>query len=54
MGDTIGTMSACRAGDQSSIPGPGENFSLKLYIYNLQDSCNLGFILEFDGSERKL
>ena len=26
-----------RAGDPGSNPGPGENFSLKLLIYNLPD-----------------
>ena len=28
---------ARRAGDPGSNPGPGENFSLKLLIYNLSD-----------------
>ena len=28
---------ACRAGDASSNPVPGENFSLKLLIYDLSD-----------------
>ena len=28
---------ACKAGDPGSNPGPGENFSLKLLIYDLPD-----------------
>ena len=28
---------ARRAGDPGSIPGPGENFSLKLLIYDLSE-----------------
>ena len=31
---------ARRAGDPGSNPGPGENFSLKLLIYDLQDGCS--------------
>ena len=28
---------ACRAGDPGSNPGPGENFSLNLLIYDLSE-----------------
>ena len=32
---------ARRAGDPGSIPGPGENFSLKLLIYNIVVMINI-------------
>ena len=35
LGGLVVIAPARRAGDPGSIPGPGENFSLKLLIYDL-------------------
>ena len=35
---------ARRAGDPGSIPGPGENFSLKLLIYDLSEGYSNAII----------
>ena len=35
---------ARRAGDLGSNPGPGENFSLKLLIYDLPDGYSQSYI----------
>ena len=40
LGGLVVIVPVCRAGDPGSNPGPGENFSLKLLIYNLPDGCN--------------
>ena len=37
LGGLVVIAPARRAGDPGSIPGPGENFSLKLLIYDLPD-----------------
>ena len=37
LGKLVVIALARRAGDPGSIPGPGENFSLKLLIYDLSD-----------------
>ena len=37
LGGLVVIVPARRAGDPGSNPGPGENFSLKLLIYDLPD-----------------
>ena len=37
LGGLVVISPACRAGNPSSNPGPGKNFSLKLLIYDLTD-----------------
>ena len=37
LGGSVGQSAARRAGDPGSNPGPCENFSLKLLIYDLPD-----------------
>ena len=37
LGGLVVTAQVYRAGDPGSNPGPGENFSLKLLIYDLSD-----------------
>ena len=37
LGGFVVIAPALRAGDPGSIPGPGENFSLKLLIYDLSE-----------------
>ena len=37
LGSLVVKVPARTAGDPGSNPGPGENFSLKLLIYNLSD-----------------
>ena len=37
LGSLVVIAPVCRAGDPGSNPGQGENFSLKLLIYDLSD-----------------
>ena len=39
LGGLVVIAPARRDGDRGSNPGPGENFSLKLYIYILMHAC---------------
>ena len=45
---------ARRAGDPVSNPGPGENFSLKLLIYDLPDGYSESYIfINFSSCSRE-
>ena len=40
LGGLVVVVPARRAGDPGSIPGPGENFSLKLLIFYIKDEVS--------------
>ena len=51
LGGLVVKVPARRAGDPGSIPGPGENFSLKLLIYDLSEGYSKARILLYGAGK---